>query len=128
MMALFLGRLSHIASGQKSPRRSGRTCRFAVWLRKRPQASVLRVADRTALELSLVAKPGAPRGYLDTAGFTCVALFSTSVAEDPHFLAHRGVTVSETGTIRVNGQELELFFAQGPAGELVEVIGLAGRV
>lgn len=78
---------------------------------------------RKSLDLALV-QTGQPKGArLDSAGFPCLAFWTTDVAADCARLAAAGLSgTTEPSDHRVNGNELKLVFAKGPCGELVELI------
>jgi catechol 2,3-dioxygenase-like lactoylglutathione lyase family enzyme len=78
------------------------------------------------LRLRLELDPGASGPcYLDSCGFNCLAFVATSVASEHRALQAVAVQVTDLEPITVNGRPLEIFFATGPGGELVEVLGLA---
>jgi len=60
--------------------------------------------------------------FLDDIGFNCLALVSSSAAKERLLLKKRGVIVTDLESMEISGKKLEIFFAQGPSGELVEVI------
>lgn len=91
---------------------------------------------REALEFQSLFDPGGLRiyleedmqlhrtNYLDDCGFNCVALISNSAERERDRLKRVSCYVTALETIRVNKQDLSVFFTRGPAGELVEIIGL----
>jgi hypothetical protein len=60
---------------------------------------------------------------LDSSGFNCLAFRCTSVAEDRESLLKKGIAVTPIEAVTVNGKKLSIFFAAGPQGEKVEMIG-----
>lgn len=67
----------------------------------------------------------APR--LDRAGFPCLALFSNRLAQDSRRARDCGGRLrGEAFFIEVNQRRLEIQFLEGPGGELVELVALAG--
>ena len=62
--------------------------------------------------------------YLDDTGFNCIAFISNSVRNEKESLDKQGVKVTEIEDIELNGRTLSIFFAFGPSGELVELIGV----
>lgn len=66
--------------------------------------------------------------FLDDLGFNCIAFVSSSTEKELLFLKNKGIIVTETERIIINGKMLKVFFAKGPSGELVEVIDIAEAV
>jgi hypothetical protein len=61
---------------------------------------------------------------LDDPGFNCLAVVSSAPARERQALEARGFAPGTTSRVKVGGKALEVFFARGPSGELVEVVGL----
>ncbi len=64
------------------------------------------------------------RHFLDDAGFNCVALTSSSADKERESLSGNGFATTGMEELDVNGRRLRIFFARGPSGELVEIIGI----
>jgi hypothetical protein len=60
---------------------------------------------------------------LDDTGFTCIAFTSASVHKDKAYIDRKGFVTTNIETLSVNGKQLNIFFARGKSGELVEIIG-----
>ena len=59
---------------------------------------------------------------LDDKGFTCIAFVSNSAQKERELLISKGVKTTEIEESIINGKLLNIFFAIGPSGELVEVL------
>ena len=62
---------------------------------------------------------------LDDLGFSGFGFVSTSIENDRSFLKSKRVCVTDIEEIIINQKGLKIFFAIGPSGEKVEVIGVA---
>ena len=81
--------------------------------------------DQTSYIMHLVAKDrGDFQPSLDARSFNSIAFLSTSVLKEKQFLDERGLDVTEVQRLVVGENELEICFAAGPTGELVEIVGL----
>jgi hypothetical protein len=69
--------------------------------------------------------PPSPRCWLDTAGFNCLALFSSDAMKDRKRFEESGLNPSPANPFCVGGKDLSIFWVQGPGGEVAEIIGLA---
>lgn len=61
---------------------------------------------------------------LDDRGFNCIAFVSNSAKNEKDFLNKKGIETTEIEEINLNHKRLDIFFAIGPSGELVEIIGV----
>ncbi|MBI5227919.1 hypothetical protein HY988_05000 [Candidatus Micrarchaeota archaeon] len=71
-------------------------------------------------------KSGSGHFSLDDNGFNCIALISNSASNEHQKLSASKVKVTEIESVSVNGKVLDIFFAIGPGGEIVEVLSLGG--
>lgn len=62
--------------------------------------------------------------FLDDKGCNCIAFITNSVRNEKELLEKKGIILTETEKISLNKKELNVFFAIGPSGEPVEVIGI----
>lgn len=62
---------------------------------------------------------------LDDAGFACLALVTNALERVLKRLKERGYTTTERCTFQPDQTPLEIAFARGPSGELVELIAVA---
>lgn len=66
---------------------------------------------------------GGSRHFLDDKGYNCLAFVSNSVRREKEALEKAGIKTTGIQKFVSNGRELEIMFAAGPSGELVEIIG-----
>lgn len=62
--------------------------------------------------------------FLDDTGFNCVAFISTSSKNEKNFLDHKGITTTNIEKFILREKTLDIFFAIGPSGEIVEIISI----
>ncbi|MCX6984811.1 MAG: hypothetical protein NT118_08695 [Lentisphaerae bacterium] len=62
--------------------------------------------------------------FLDDDGFNCIAFVSNSSAKEKSILSGMNFRTTEIEQLRINGRPLNIFFAIGPCGELVEIVSL----
>lgn len=62
--------------------------------------------------------------YLDNKGFVCLAFITTSILDDYDNMKKNSFYVSSIDNIQINNKNLQVFFAKGSNGELIEIIGL----
>ena len=60
--------------------------------------------------------------FLDDKGFNCIAFISNSATHEKQTLFDKGIETTEIEKLVLNGKELNIFFAMGHFGELVEII------
>lgn len=65
-----------------------------------------------------------PRYVLDSRGFNCIAFVSSDPARDRVKFERTGLRMTEPNRFHAGGKELTIFWIEGPAGEIVEIIGL----
>lgn len=90
-----------------------------------PRHLRFRGVDGVGCDMTLAPVAQAEPTRLDAAGLTCLAFVSTSVARDLADLAADGVVVSAIASITPGQHALDIGFAEGPDGEVVELIGTA---
>lgn len=61
--------------------------------------------------------------FLDDKGFNCIAFVSNSATHEREVLNKKNIETTEIGNFSINQNNFDIFFAFGPNGELVEVIG-----
>jgi hypothetical protein len=82
--------------------------------------------QKGALHLEVQSSNAAEQPFrLDDTGFQCLALVSTDADKERKRLQQQGIQVTEPEALVVHKRKLLLFFAQGPAGELVEILSPA---
>jgi hypothetical protein len=64
--------------------------------------------------------------FLNDNGFNCIAMLSNSPKRESPQIRGKGFVITEMAHLEINGNNLEFFFAVGPSGEIVEVIGIEG--
>nr|WP_321496421.1 VOC family protein [uncultured Methanolobus sp.] len=64
------------------------------------------------------------RHFLDDIGFNCMAFVTNSAQHEKEKLNEKGIKTTEIEQLRVNEKLLNIFFALGPSGEIVEIIEL----
>lgn len=63
--------------------------------------------------------------YLDSKGFNCLAFITNSVEKEKKSLEKEGIKVTEIiKEFNLNKKRLNIFFAIGPSGEIIEIIGI----
>ena len=77
-----------------------------------------------ALTLIVQEEKGMRGPFLDTEGFNSLAFISSNISNDLRGIQDKGVETTAIDTIILEEKTLEIFFAKGPSGEMVEVIGL----
>ncbi|MBS3124366.1 hypothetical protein J4437_07110 [Candidatus Woesearchaeota archaeon] len=60
--------------------------------------------------------------HLDDTGISCISFLSTNILKDKKMLFENKIHFIEIGCISINKKNLEIIFAQGKNGELVEII------
>lgn len=61
--------------------------------------------------------------FLDDKGFNCIAFVSNSATHEREALNKKNIRTTEIGNFSINQNNFNIFFAFGPNGELVEIIG-----
>lgn len=61
--------------------------------------------------------------FLDDIGFNCLAFVSNSAKNEKKSLEMAGIKTTPIERFKVNNKKLEIFFASGRQGEIVEIIG-----
>jgi len=61
---------------------------------------------------------------LDDGSFNCLAFISHSVRQERESLRKQGIKVTDIESLYLNAKWLEVFFAQGICGELIEIVGV----
>ncbi len=86
-----------------------------AWRTPIPRWSLEIILQNTSKEMDLP--------YLDSPGFPCLAFLSNDVAGDRLRLIESGAReTSELSDHLIHGKKLQIAFARGPSGELVELI------
>lgn len=62
--------------------------------------------------------------FLDDRGFSVIAFITNSIKREWDTLKSKEIKVTDIECLTLNNKNLEIFFALGPSGELVEVVGL----
>lgn len=62
--------------------------------------------------------------YIDDNGFNCIAFISNSVKNEKDNLERNGIQTTKIEELSLNRKELNIFFAIGPCGELVEIVSM----
>ncbi len=62
--------------------------------------------------------------YLDDRGFNFLAFISSSASQEKTKIKAAGYKATGAKTLKVDGKNLEVFFASGRQGEIVEIIGI----
>lgn len=63
--------------------------------------------------------------YLDVSGVNSLAFISTSPIKDRQKISDNGYITTSIFEIEINNRLIKIFFAVGPSGELVEIIGFS---
>ena len=79
--------------------------------------------DRVDCSIMLLPAENTQPSRLDANGFTSLAFVTTSIERDLADLESQGVRVSPIASITPGDRPLKVGFAEGPDGELVELIG-----
>lgn len=62
--------------------------------------------------------------FLNDKGFSCIAMITNSALKEKELLCQKGILTSDIDTILLNHQLLNIFFAKGPSGEIVEIFSI----
>jgi len=65
-----------------------------------------------------------PASHIDEAGFSVLAFIADSAHKERANFVRHGHAPTVVSPLRVNGQDLEIFFVRGPEGAVAEVISL----
>ncbi|MFA6290443.1 MAG: hypothetical protein WC637_01605 [Victivallales bacterium] len=98
-------------------RRAGETEDFSILEFNSP-------LGRNSCKMYLKTGETAGEHFLDDDGFNCMAFMSNSSAKEKSLLAGKNFRTTEIEQLMVNGKILNIFFAVGPCGELVEIVSL----
>jgi len=77
--------------------------------------------------LRLESRPQVKARHLDEAGFNCLALLSTEIDRDLEAVRAVARETSPVFSLQVGGKSVQLAFARGPGGELVELVSPGRR-
>ncbi len=78
--------------------------------------------NRTNFSIKIKKDHHNKRPLLDDRGFNCIAFVSNSAQKEREFLVSKGIKTTPIEEPIINGKPLNIFFAIGPSGELVEVL------